>query len=119
MNSPPTLICVVPVRMTEAWLLTCERSIRAAVGNQAGSIPLELPASHDVESVGAKRVLFHALTLATELGANRRRKFRPEAYPHSVAEFLDTLTSLRKLKSFQRLEAQIKAHFGAGPQSTC
>jgi hypothetical protein len=107
----PSLICVVPVRMTEAWLLTSEIAIRAAVGNPQGVAALKLPPLAKVESVDAKVVLLRALEVAKGLGPHRSRRFRPEAYRHRVAELLDDLTQLRQLPSFNHLESQVRAHF--------
>jgi hypothetical protein len=101
----------VPVRMTEAWLLTSEIAIRAAVGNPQGVAALMLPALAKVESVEAKTVLLRALELAKNLGPHRNRRFRPEAYRHRVAELLSDLTQLRQLPSFNHLESQVRAHF--------
>ena len=107
----PSLICVVPVRMTEAWLLTSEIAIRAAVGNPQGVAALRLPRLAKVESVDAKAVLLRALELAKDLGPHRNRRFRPEAYRHRVAELLGDLTQLRRLPSFKHLESQVRSHF--------
>ena len=107
----PALICVIPVRMTEAWLLTSEAAIRAAVGNPNGSIELNLPPVARIESVDAKEVLFRALETAKDLGARRRARFRPEAYRHRVAELFQDTESLRALPSFQHLETQVSAFF--------
>jgi hypothetical protein len=101
-------VCVVPVRMTEAWLLVDERAIRAAVGNPGGRALLGLPASHQIESVQAKDKLLKALQAAGELGANRRRRFKPEQYRHRVAEEMPDLHALRQLPSFQRFEAALR-----------
>lgn len=63
-----TLICVVPVRMTEAWLVTNEKPIRLAVGNPNGTDSLRLPAAKDVESLpDPKFILFEALKAASGL----------------------------------------------------
>ncbi|WP_180125315.1 hypothetical protein [Rhodoferax sp. BLA1] len=106
-----TLICVVPVRMTEAWLLTDERPIRAAVGNANGRDDLGLPALKDIESLpDPKKVLFGALEVATGKNASRKRRFNPHQYRHRVSELMEDLKSLRKLKSFRHLEAQIQKH---------
>lgn len=111
--NPPHLICVIPVRMTEAWLLTSEAAIRAAVGNPNGQSDLALPHPNKVESVDAKSALFKALEAAKDLGANRTRRFRPEKYRHRVAELLPDLDGLRKLPSFRHLESQVASHFSS------
>jgi hypothetical protein len=107
----PSLICVVPVRMTEAWLLTSEIAIRAAVGNPQGAAALRLPPLAKVESIDAKAVLHRALEIAKELGTHRSRRFRPEVYRHRVAELLSDLTQLRQVPSFKHLESQVRSYF--------
>lgn len=107
----PSLICVVPVRMTEAWLLTSEIAIRAAAGNPRGNAPLNLPPIARLESVDAKEVLFQALELAKNLGSRRNRRFDPQAYRHRVVELLDDFSQLKQLPSFRHLESQVRAHF--------
>jgi hypothetical protein len=109
--SPPSLICVVPVRMTEAWLLASETAIRAAVGNPNGTAPLNLPPLARIESVDAKEALFRALEAAKDVSARRRSRFRPESYRHRVAELFQDMASVRRLTSFQHLESQVSAFF--------
>lgn len=105
------LICVIPVRMTEAWLITDEKPIRSAVNNPHGSQALELPAAKDIESLPyPKEILFVALKAATGLNARRRARFNPHQFRHRVSELTDDLASLRKLASFKHLEDQVKKH---------
>lgn len=106
-----TLICVIPVRMTEAWLIADEKPIRLAVGNPFGTESLGLPAVKNIESLpDPKAVLFEALKVATGWNATRKRKFNPHPYRHRVSELADDLEPLRKLGSFRHLEAQIQSH---------
>lgn len=106
-----TLICVVPVRMTEAWLVANEKPIRAAVGNPNGTEPLGLPAIKNIESLpDPKAILFEALKSASGLNASRKRRFNPHQFRHRVSELTDDLESLRKLSSFRHLEAQLQQH---------
>ena len=103
------LICVVPIRMTEAWLIANENPIRSAVGNPNGSTSLDLPAAKDIESLpDPKAVLFAALTAASGLNASRKRRFKPHQFRHRVSELTDDLVPLRKLSSFRHLEAQMQ-----------
>jgi hypothetical protein len=44
-------ICVVPVRMLEAWLLLDEAAIRRASGNPNGDVPLDLPPPARIEDI--------------------------------------------------------------------
>lgn len=103
------LICVVPVRMTEAWLIASDKPIRLAVGNPNGTASLSLPAVKDIESqLSPKEVLFAALKAASGLNASRKRRFKPHQFRHRVSELTDDLTPLRMLSSFRHLETQVQ-----------
>lgn len=108
-NAATTLVCVIPVRMTESWLITQEGPIRAAVGNPNGQDALVLPAAKSIEAVAdPKAILFDALKVASGLNATRRQRFVPDRYRHRVSELTEDLRPLRKLASFRHLEAQIQ-----------
>lgn len=103
------LICVVPVRMTEAWLIANDAPIRYAVGNPNGTESLDLPALKDIESLpDPKAILFAALKAASGLNPSRKRRFKPHSFRHRVSELTDDLAPLRELSSFRHLEAQIQ-----------
>lgn len=107
----PSHICLVPVRMTESWLLLDEHAIRSAAGNPRGATPLQLPAAKAIENLAdPKTRLFDALTAASDRTGRRRRKFYPEAARHRVAELLHA-PSLRQLPSFNHAEQQIRRFF--------
>lgn len=111
---PPDFVAVIPVRMTESWLLVDEKAIRTAAGNPSGKVRLDLPPLARIESLpDPKQVLFDTLRTASELSANRLRKFNPEEKRHRVSDLMDSLDRLRQLPSFARLEDQIRAHFAA------
>ena len=42
----PSAVCVVPIRMQEAWLLIDEEAIRYAAGNRSGRHRLDMPPIH-------------------------------------------------------------------------
>ncbi|UIN19446.1 hypothetical protein [Herbaspirillum frisingense] len=103
---------VVPVRMTEAWLLIDEAAIRAAAHNPKGKTPLNLPGIDRLESVvDPKELLFDKLRLASELSARRTQKFRPETCRHRVAELISDFSPLQKISSFRRFESDVKMAF--------
>lgn len=105
------LICVIPVRMTEAWLITNTKPIRLAVGNPNGTEALDLPVAKDIESSpDPKQILFMALKTASGLNARRKARFNPHQFRHRVSELVDDLAPLRSLASFNHLEAQVKKH---------
>ena len=60
-----SVVGVVPVRMSEAWLLTSEQVIRNAVNPHSRS-PLNLPTLKKIEQCDAKAVLLKALTEAAD-----------------------------------------------------
>lgn len=103
----PAAVCVVPVRMTEAWLLMDERAIRAAVGNPNGAEDLHLPQKNRVEKIDAKDALMKAIQAASGLGHRRLRRFAPDQFRHRVAELMDDLRLLRGLPSFCKLETTL------------
>lgn len=101
-------ICVVPVRMQEAWLLHEEQAIRDASGNKAGRMPLELPSLRTVEQLpDPKQSLYGLLKQASGLSGRRLQNFRPQAHVHRVADFIEDFSPLRQLSAFQSLEREI------------
>lgn len=58
---------VIPIRMTEAWLLLDEAEIRRVAGAPNGKIPLNLPNPAKVESVSDPKALLKE-TLARASG---------------------------------------------------
>jgi len=100
-------IFVVPVRMTEAWLLFDQKAIRRAAGNPNGSMPLTLPQAPECES-DPKGKLLDALREASGLKGRRRRAFRPEQARVTLANLIDDFAPLRNLCAFQLFENDIK-----------
>jgi hypothetical protein len=102
-------VCVIPVRMQEAWLLLDETAIRAAAGNPNGRRPLELPPVKDLEQLpDPKMVLFNLLRQASELHGRRLKSFRVSRRVQRVAEFINDFTPLRALSAFVALEEEIE-----------
>ena len=107
--SIPPSICVVPVRMTEAWLLIDESAIRRASGKPNGRLPLKLPKVAELESLSnPKETLLNLLLQASELAGRKRRKFERASGSRQVADFLDDFSPLRGLWAFQKLEKDVK-----------
>jgi hypothetical protein len=105
----PPAICVIPVRMTEAWLILDEAAIRSASGNPRGRLPLNLPPTTTIERVAdPKETLFQALRTASEQSGRRLRSLRVEERRHRVAELMN-IELLRDLPAFQILEAELTA----------
>lgn len=101
---------IVPIRMTEAWLLISEYAIRRAAGNPSGTIALNLPAAGAAQNhADPKLVLFNALTLASELGARRRASLNLPAMRRRVAEYIQDFSPLRQFQAFSDFETTLKA----------
>lgn len=102
-------ICVVPVRMQEAWLLFDEAAIRAASGNPNGRMPLTIPSIDTVESLpDPKSVLFSLLKTASGLKGRRLKRFRPHVNEARITERIKDFGPLRRLNAFKRLEEDIR-----------
>jgi hypothetical protein len=101
----PQAICVIPVRMQEAWLLLNEQAIRLAAGNCHGTMPLSMPRIEQLETLpDPKAVLYQALRDASGRSGRRRRHFRPEAHAGLVTEYMSDFTCLRQLPAFRAFE---------------
>ena len=102
-------ICVVPVRMTEAWLLVDEAALRRAAGNPNGQRALSLPPLPQLEQLpDPKRLLYDFLQAASELSGRRLKSFMAHARISRIAEFIDDFSPLRTLTAFQHLEHDIQ-----------
>lgn len=101
-------VCVIPVRMQEAWLLFDEKAIRRAAGNPNGRIPLQLPPLGTVESLtNPKEFLFQLICVASELSPTRRKKLRPQKLAHLISQSIDDFTPLNQLSAFCALEQEL------------
>ncbi|WP_460504647.1 hypothetical protein [Hydrogenophaga soli] len=100
---------VVPVRMTEAWLLSNEAAIRQAAGNPMGNMALNLPPAKKWEKLAdPKNTLFEALRTASGLTGRRLRQFNPEEARHRVAEIPTDFTKLLASPAFASLQMNIQ-----------
>ncbi|MBI5488478.1 MAG: hypothetical protein HY905_14185 [Deltaproteobacteria bacterium] len=110
-SAPPPVVCVVPVRMTEAWLLTDEAAIRRAAGNPNGTVPLSLPPTKQIESVpNPKNVLARAIQRASGLSGRRLESLRRDSgrLVHRVAELHAGFAALRALPAFASFEERLR-----------
>jgi hypothetical protein len=103
-------VCVVPVRMTEAWFLFDELSIRRAAGNPAGGGILPLPPLSKIEALpDPKQTLHDLLRAATELPPRRLRKFSLPQASYRLAELIEDFSPLRRLPAFANLETDLRS----------
>jgi hypothetical protein len=105
---PVPFVPIVPVRMTEAWLLISEHAVRRAAGNPNGTIPLNLPSRDAAEGhPDPKQALFEALASASELGARRRATLNLPAMRRRVAEYIQDFSRLRHFQTFTEFDNRL------------
>jgi hypothetical protein len=101
-------VCVVPVRMTEAWLLADESAIRQAAGRPKSTDPLDLPHPNRIDhEPDPKARLYDLLREASGKRGRRRKSFDVREAAALVPEFIATFAPLRQLSAFARLEADL------------
>lgn len=99
---------VVPVRMTEAWLLSSETAIRRAAGNPNGKMPLSLPTWQEWDQrPDPKQILFDALRCASGFQGRRLQGFREQAARRRVAELTGDFDQLERLPAFAHLRNDV------------
>jgi hypothetical protein len=105
------LVPIIPVRMTEAWLLINENAIRHAASNPNGDVSLKLPSLKSLEKSQAKSVLRELLMTASGNTGRRLKKFNVDRAVHRVAELIDDFSPLKKLSAYaafrQRLDESL------------
>jgi len=105
------VVCVIPVRMTEAWLLFDEASIRRAADNVRGRAALTLPTPSEAQRrADPKALLEEKLVIASELSGRRLAQFRSEMSRRKslVAQHIDDFSALRRHESFNALEGDLQ-----------
>lgn len=101
-------ICVVPVRMSEAWLLLDEIALRRAAGNPQGRESLQLPMVKNLEQLSdPKRELYDLLRRASGLTGRRLAQFSVPQVVHRLADSISDFSPLRTLSAFSILEKRI------------
>lgn len=106
-NSP--FVCVVPVRMQEAWLLLDSEAIRRAAGNPHGSETIPVPRLQSIEDEPDPKTLLHSLLRkASGLSGRRLKKFNSRHGALRVSDYIEDFSLLRSLSAFNALESDIK-----------
>ncbi len=102
------VVCVVPVRMQETWLLFDETAIKLAAGNRTYTKSLDLPPLKNLEEFpDPKSKLHDCLCRASGLAGRRLRSFSPSQRAQRVPEFTSDFAPLRALPAFAVLEQDI------------
>lgn len=107
------VVPIIPVRMTEAWLLIDEAAIRTAVNRPRGKEPLALPPLATLERrPDPKADLEAALFLAAGSPSGRNKKRLESTLPslkRRVAEGISTFEPLLQLSAFRRWHDDLAA----------
>lgn len=104
------VVPVIPVRMTEAWLLLDETAIRSVAGNPKGRMALTLPKPHEVEAASdPKDMLRQSLLSAAGVTGRRREAVAKRFNQHrrQLLERLDRSGPVAKLPAWQSMVAEI------------
>ena len=105
----PAWVPVIPVRMSEAWLLFNEAAIRKAAGNPSGRSILRLPSLARSENLpDPKNLLWNLLCEASELSPRRRAQLQIGPMRHRITEYTRDFSPLRTLAAFAALEHHLK-----------
>lgn len=103
-------VCIIPVRMREAWFLFDVTAIRHAADNPHGMVELELPPLARIEQKpDPKRLLHGLLERASELPRRRLRRFAVQRRVHRLADLIADYSPLRSLPAFRSLEQDLRA----------
>ena len=103
---------IVPVRMTESWLLLDEAAIRRVAGRPQSDATLRLPPPAQVENVSdPKERLEQALLEASGLGSRRMAKFRRDipTLKHRLLQDLPVGGLLEQVPSWVRFRDDLLA----------
>ncbi|MEV0228406.1 hypothetical protein [Nonomuraea sp. NPDC050786] len=82
---------VIPVRMTEAWLLLDEQAIRHVAGNPRGRVHLGLPKKHEAETLADPKSFLRDCLLKAADVRGRRRETLTKRFPQHRRQLLDRL----------------------------
>ena len=105
----PISVCVIPIKMLEAWLLFDESAIRRASGNPYGKSTINLPKLGKIENIpDPKEILYNLLRKSSERTGRKLRQFNVQHSAGQVSQFIEDFSLLRKLSGFQKLEEEIK-----------
>jgi len=104
----PKWVPVIPVRMTESWLLISETALRAASGNPQGNHGLSLPPIVRLESIpDPKKLLIDLLREASGLTGRRLKKFHYQTARARIPDFFESFERLLALTSAKAVDDEV------------
>jgi len=104
-------IKIIPVRMTEAWLLIDEKAIRKAANNPNGAVAVQLPAIRQLQDLAdPKTLLFDLIKIVSGLSGRKLSNLNLYNARYLVAQYTSDYGLLATLPSFQYFESQLKQY---------
>ncbi len=108
------MVPVIPIRMTEAWLLINEFAIRKASGNPNGDVEINLPPLNTLEKIpDPKNELRGLISTASELRKRNLRKLNLGQAVHLVSENITDFLPLQSLTAFKKFELDLRSVLSA------
>ena len=109
----PNVVPVVPVQMSEAWILFDDAAVAKAAGSPSSRVPV--PAIAEIEGIrNPKERLDELLFRAAGSPAGRRgRNFKRSIVDRrvSVAEYISDYDPLRRLPAFRRFQKSLAERY--------
>jgi hypothetical protein len=99
------IICVIPVKMMETWLLIDEYAIKRAAGNRNYGNEIILPGINSLENTQNPKDILHNILYNI---AGKKRKLNTHKAVHLVAEYITDFSPLRNLVAFKKFEQDLK-----------
>jgi hypothetical protein len=104
------LVPVVPIRMTEAWLLISEKALRSAAGNPKGRNRLNCPKISTLENIPDPKKLLQTLLIdASGLSGRRKKKLNFSTQRSRIPDFFESWETLLQLPSAKQLDDEISS----------
>jgi len=94
-------IKIIPIRMSEAWLLIDEKALRKAAGKPSGKVKIHLPPTKKLETLAnPKEILKTALEDATEFTGRKNAQFDFNEARQLAGLYIEDFSALRQLSAF-------------------
>lgn len=103
------IVCVVPIKMMEAWLLINTEAIKKAAGNRNYNKEIILPPINELEKEKQPKIkLQRILKEVSGLKGRNLQKFNVGKAIHLVAENIEDFSILRELEAYKHFERHLK-----------
>ncbi|MFO7655742.1 MAG: hypothetical protein R6W78_01635 [Bacteroidales bacterium] len=99
---------LIPIKMTEAWLLIDEKAIKHASGNPNSRIRLDMPSIKNLEKISnPKRILEQLIKSASGLSGRRLQSLNLRMHIQLVSMYIDDFSVLEGLVAYKHFKTQV------------